>query len=40
MGWPTSRAPWTRTVVGDGLREWGCWVEGGKGGKIRMTVIA
>ena len=25
---------------GDHQREWGCWVEGSKGGKIRTTVIA
>ena len=25
---------------GDCLREWGCWVEGGQGGKSGTTVIA
>ena len=25
---------------GDDLKEWGCWVEGGEGRKIRTTVIA
>ena len=25
---------------GDCLREWGCWMEGSKGGKMMTTVIA